>query len=562
MRDEIFGNTGGEIKNYEIDNLGLVAAAFDEFELEPLINSAIGKVGSHVVVDSGALIKLLVMQQLNVPYQSLSGTEEYYENRPVGAFLNQDISSEHLGRGVLARLLDALHEYGGQKLFLECSERIVKKLDVRIEEVHIDSSSFHYDGKQRIEEGCNLELKLGYSRDHRPELIQAIMLMLADGQSKLPVYSQNLSGNIQDKSSFAEVVRTGIPILKEQYRELKYLVGDSALCTAASFKATENKDYFLVTRVPDTHGQVKRCMAETRKEELIPIFPDDLKSPLGKWVDEFDIDGVKVKALLVNNEELRGQKEKTVRKHAEKELERLTSKLKKLRTQSLSTREDAEKQVNKIIASAKLCTVSDVCYEEVTKNANKGRPKKNEPIEIKVVGVKVTANVEIDEERLEKRIHEEIKYVLATNDVKREWTMSELLTVYKRNSVIERNWKCLKNPKFFVDALYLQKPSRIDALLWIMSIALLVYTAMEYKIRQSMKAHSLAIPSIVKGRIEEQPTLMRMLQYIANQHISLVKLPNDTFYICNMSPQLKEILIALGPTWCRYFNSNYYEGKI
>ena len=53
--------------------------------------------------------------------------------------------------------------------------------------------------------------------------------MLADGQSKLPVYSQNLSGNIQYKSSFAEVVRTGIPILKEQYCEIKYLIADSAL---------------------------------------------------------------------------------------------------------------------------------------------------------------------------------------------------------------------------------------------------------------------------------------------------------------------------------------------
>lgn len=179
-------------------------------------------------------------------------------------------------------------------------------------------------------------------------------------------------------------------------------------------------------------------MAETKKEELVPIFPDDPKSPLGKLVDDFDIYGVQVKALLVNNEEFRGQKEKTVRKQAQKELERLTSKLKKLITQHLSTREDAEKHVNIIIASAKLCTVSDVCYEEVTKNANKGRSKKNEPIEIKVVGVKVTANVEIDEERLEKRIQEEIKYVLITNDVKRGRTMAELLTVYKRNSVIEK----------------------------------------------------------------------------------------------------------------------------
>lgn len=74
--------------------------------------------------------------------------------------------------------------------------------------------------------------------------------------------------------------------------ELKYLIGDSVLCTVASFTSPENKDYFLVTRVPDTHGQVKLCMAETKKEELVPIFPDDPKSPLGKLVDDFDIYGV------------------------------------------------------------------------------------------------------------------------------------------------------------------------------------------------------------------------------------------------------------------------------
>lgn len=146
-----------------------------------------------------------------------------------------------------------------------------------------------------------------------------------------------------------------------------------------------------------------------------------------------------------------------------------------------------------------------------------------------VESVKVTANVALGEERLEQRIQEEIKYVLVTNNVKRDW-------------------KCLKSRVFFVDALYLQKTSRIYDLLWIMSIALrLVYTAMEYKISQPMKEHSQAIPSIVKGRIEELQILMRMLQYIVKHRISLVKLPNDTLYICNMSPQLKEILIELEP---------------
>jgi hypothetical protein len=32
--------------------------------------------------------------------------------------------------------------------------------------------------------------------------------------------------------------------------------------------------------------------------------------------------------------------------------------------------------------------------------------------------------------------------------------------------------------------------------------------------------------------------------------------------ICNLSQELKMILIALGPAWCRYFNTDYYEQVI
>ena len=90
-------------------------------------------------------------------------------------------------------------------------------------------------------------------------------------------------------------------------------------------------------------------------------------------------------------------------------------------------------------------------------------------------------------------------YVVVTNDTERDWGTGELLSTYNRNSVIERNWRCCKNTKFFVDASYLKSPSHIDALLWLMNLALLVYAAMEYKIRKVMKENNLEIPSIVRG---------------------------------------------------------------
>lgn len=75
-------------------------------------------------------------------------------------------------------------------------------------------------------------------------------------------------------------------------------------------------------------------------------------------------------------------------------------------------------------------------------------------------------------------------YVLCTNDTERKWTMSDLLSIYKKQSVVERNWKYLKDRKILVGALFLESPSRINALMWLMTLALLIFSATEYLMRK------------------------------------------------------------------------------
>lgn len=55
--------------------------------------------------------------------------------------------------------------------------------------------------------------------------------------------------------------------------------------------------------------------------------------------------------------------------------------------------------------------------------------------------------------------------------------MSDLLSTYKKQSVVERNWKYLKDRKILVGALFLESPSRINALMWLMTLALLIFSA-------------------------------------------------------------------------------------
>lgn len=70
------------VSSQALDTTGLVAGMFDYLGLEELIDTYIGKAGSHVKVNCGAVTKALVMQLLSVPYQTLSGTVEFYKRRP------------------------------------------------------------------------------------------------------------------------------------------------------------------------------------------------------------------------------------------------------------------------------------------------------------------------------------------------------------------------------------------------------------------------------------------------------------------------------------------------
>jgi len=55
-------------------------------------------------------------------------------------------------------------------------------------------------------------------------------------------------------------------------------------------------------------------------------------------------------------------------------------------------------------------------------------------------------------------------------------TGREVFEGYKSQSSVEGGFRFLKDPLFFVSSLFLKKPSRIEALLMVMTLALFVYT--------------------------------------------------------------------------------------
>ena len=60
----------------------LIAGAFDFFEIKDIINKLIGKVGSHVKINSADILQIMVTQLLSAPYQSLNVRGRYYHQSP------------------------------------------------------------------------------------------------------------------------------------------------------------------------------------------------------------------------------------------------------------------------------------------------------------------------------------------------------------------------------------------------------------------------------------------------------------------------------------------------
>jgi transposase len=110
-------------------------------------------------------------------------------------------------------------------------------------------------------------------------------------------------------------------------------------------------------------------------------------------------------------------------------------------------------------------------------------------------------------------------FILATNELDHtQLPPQEILAGYKGQVHVERGFRFLKDPQFLASSLYLKKPERIMALLMVMTVCLLVYAAMEYRIRQALKDHAATFPD-QRGQRIQHPTARWVCHYVVGLHL-------------------------------------------
>src|SRR5947208_11614716 len=102
-------------------------------------------------------------------------------------------------------------------------------------------------------------------------------------------------------------------------------------------------------------------------------------------------------------------------------------------------------------------------------------------------------------------------FVLGTNIDASQLSDADVIQAYKGQAQAEGGFRFLKDPLFFVSSLFVKKPSRIQGLLMVMTLALLVYSVAQRRMRAQWARQHETLPNQI-GQPTSRPTLRWIFQ--------------------------------------------------
>lgn len=523
-----------------IDHLGIVAGICREIGLIEQVDQRVKE--KERKVSSGQAVQALILNALGFTSRAMYLVPDYMKTRPVDLLVGEGLNAEDLNDDTLGRGLDDLYEAGVTEVFAGVASHALKVYGVEHRFVHLDSSSLHvhgeYEGEEADEERKMITITEGFSKDHRPDLKQAVVSLITSQSSAIPVWLEALDGNSNDRVSFPKTVQAYCRSLGEA--EQPYYVMDSAGYSEDNLKAMEQVHW--LTRVPETLKLAKELVQQSQKGEMEALEE-------GYWGQEKVVEyaGIPQRWLVVYSEAGRKREERGLERKQARELESIGVEWRKLMQKSFNCQEDAEQALTQFNQKLRYHQTK-ATLEAHSQYSRPGRPKPTDTPQ--VTSYHWRGELQADTAALQQARLAFGKFILATNELDEQaLPTSEMLSHYKEQGIaVERGFRFLKDPLFFVHSLFLKSPARIMALIMVMGLALLVFALAERQLRLRLKAENVSIPSQTR-KPTQTPTMRWVFQLF--EGIDLLLILRDDHLVArkvlNLNPTHLLIIRLLGP---------------
>src|SRR5216683_1640980 len=491
-----------------LDHLGVVASVIKDVGIIEMIDARLG-LHDQEEITAGEAVAGMILNGLGFSNRPLSLTPQFFANKPLDLLFRPGVCADLFKRFKLGRSLDEVHTYGCDLLLSELALVVCAHEGVEQRFNHLDTTSFSLTGDDIPDSDEHaITITHGYSKDHRPDLKQAVLELMVSQDGGVPLLSKSWDGNTSDIKVFQERAQALMETLKNSPSP-RYLVADCKLYHEDN--AANLKSLGFITRIPQTLKIVSQVIRQALKMDTW----QRLDEQTGYQRLELCHFGIEQRWLVVQSQAAAWRAETTLNKAQQREHEAIEHQLFHLQAQRFETPQLAHEALAALGKKWKYHQVESSQLLEHKRYATKGRPTPKTPI--KATEWQLHARVRPDVERIQQAKRYHACFVLGSNIEPEQLSDAEVIAGYKGQAQAEGGFRFLKDPLFFVSSLFVKKPSRIQGLLMVMTLALLVYSVTQRRLRQALARQNDTLPN-QSHQPTRRPTLRWVFQLLEGIH--------------------------------------------
>jgi transposase len=195
----------------------------------------------------------------------LSLTPQFFANKPLDLLFRPGVEADMFNRFKLGRTLDEVNTYGCDLLLSELALAVCRHEAIDQRFNHLDTTSFSLTGDYVPESDEQaIAITHGYSKDHRPDLKQAVLELMVSQDGGVPLVSKNWDGNASDSQIFQDRAHALLSTFTQSPTP-RYLIADSKLYSEEN--AAQLKPLGFITRIPGTLKLVSQVISQALRED-------------------------------------------------------------------------------------------------------------------------------------------------------------------------------------------------------------------------------------------------------------------------------------------------------
>ena len=474
-----------------VDHLPIFAHYLRQLHLVEIVNEL---VPVQMEVEPGIIVLGAVLDTLSgrSPLYHLENAFKDYDRE---LLFGRDIPADYFNDDNVGRVFDALFAVGTQKIFSALSVSSLQKFSLPTKHVHFDTTSVNVYGEYTdAADDAPFKITYGYSKAKRPDLKQFVLSLLCVG-GNVPIVGKMEDGNASDKT-----INNSVLSSVSQHMAQHGIANDAFIYVADSAMVTEDNlaqaDLFI-TRLPATYNECARAVQDAvDADQWVEIGEIARAKATKKRPNAFyrtyettvTLYGKTYRAIVVHSSAHDKRRHNRLERELAASLKEASTLASVIMKKRFFCRADAEQAAKDLLAKTTRFHRLDIAIIECPRYA-RGRPAQG--AQRIPVATEYELSVTIIEQENAVAKHRKVAgcFVLLSS-VQVDWDegydAEKILRTYKDQYGIENNFGFLKDDQI-VNAVFLKRPERIEALGLILLISLLVWRLVEHVMRTELE---------------------------------------------------------------------------